>query len=303
MNHASFHNGAGTSQPTFTLPPGTAINRSRSSAWALCRCAAALVATIFASPARAEGPTGEIRSAFVRGTQLFVKGNNGKLVSGKDLVGAVIIGIGPDGKQEQYKILGVEKDADDPTGEIELYTFHMRDPISGEWKDPCPPGPKGPAKGFPIEGTWDERGGHLRSDRFSITCAHAPMGKCIRWGYKYWKKGPGDTPLWDYYQACYRMTRADYCGNGITHTSDGRSIDLFDRIGLNREDPSIKLEFEAAWGPDGALCVAHTRIPRWTFEDIAKECPEKLKGKLGDKASCNFQKMRKDKRALVFNKS
>jgi hypothetical protein len=258
---------------------------------------------LWIAPVRADLPSGDISSAFVRGTRLFVKAKDGQLVSGKRLIGAIIVGIGPDGKQEHFKILNVEPDKDDPTGEVELYTFHMRDPVSGEWKDPCPSGSTGAAKGFPIEGTWDDRGNHLKSDHFSITCAHAPMGKCVRWGYKYWKAGPGGKSLWDYYQACYRMTRADYCGDGITHTEDGRAIDLFDNLDLNREDPTIKLQFEAAWGRDGALCVARTRIPKWKLEDLERECPEKLKGKLGHKESCNYQQMRKDQRALIFNKS
>ena len=228
---------------------------------------------------------------------------DGTEVSGEKLAGAIIVGVGPDGKEERFKITDVSKDPYDPSGERYLYGLLAQDPESGEWRNACLPDDHGVAKGFPIAGTWDMTGRHVKSDRFSITCTYAPMGKCVRWGYPFWKQAPDGTSLWDYYQACYRMVRADYCGNGRTHTADGMKIDLFDRQGVQRPDDAIKLDFEAAWSPDGALCVAHTRIPRWTLEDIEHECPSKLKGKLGDTRACNFREMLKDPRALIFNKS
>ncbi len=60
------------------------------------------------------------------------------------------------------------------------------------------------------------------------------------------------------------MVTADYGGDGISHTRDGTLIDFSDRLGLQRPQrgPSWHaLSFEAAWGPDGAVCVRRTRIP------------------------------------------
>src|SRR5262249_21152063 len=173
----------------------------------MLRLAPALGLALLVAPAALADDAGAVNPAFVRGTELFVRRKDGTLVTGKKLVGAIIVGLGPDGKLERFKILDVEPDRGDPAGEIQLYTFHMQDPATGAWKDPCPPGPMGAAKAFPLEAPGDERARHVRSDHFSITCAHAPMGKCVRWGYKYWKKAADGTSLWDHHQACYRMTR------------------------------------------------------------------------------------------------
>src|SRR5262249_42702503 len=66
--------------------------------------------------------------------------------------------------------------------------------------------------------------------------------------------------LMPYYQACVRMVRADYCGDGVGHTRNGTPIDIFDHIGIQQDEPTPALSFEAAWGPDGAICVRHTRL-------------------------------------------
>ena len=54
--------------------------------------------------------------------------------------------------------------------------------------------------------------------------------------------------------------RADYCGDGIGHTRDGTPIDIFDKIGIQGDESAPGMTFEAAWGPDGAVCVRHTRL-------------------------------------------
>lgn len=111
--------------------------------------------------------------------------------------------------------------------------------------------------------------------------------------------------MWDLHQACIRAVRADYCGDGIGNTENGTLIDLFDRYGIFPEDPAAdkekKLVFEAAFSPEGAICVARTRIPeRATVESLAKACP-RLVGKLGP--ACTETEVKKNPRALIFLKS
>src|SRR6202162_534078 len=38
-------------------------------------------------------------------------------------------------------------------------------------------------------------------------------GKCVRYGYHPWEQAPDGRPMRDYYDACVRMVRADYCGD------------------------------------------------------------------------------------------
>ncbi len=93
--------------------------------------------------------------------------------------------------------------------------------------------------------------------RFFITCTGGAEGKCVRFGYKPWRQVPRAS-LAPYYQTCVRLVRADYCGDGTGHTRNGTPIDIFDKIGIQRDEAAPGLTFEAAWGPDGAVCV-----PAW----------------------------------------
>ena len=71
-----------------------------------------------------------------------------------------------------------------------------------------------------------------------------------RWGHT--RDGVSLAP---YYQACVRMVRADYCGDGVEHTRNGTPVDIFDRVGVQKDEPAPPLSFEAAWGPEGAICA------------------------------------------------
>ena len=94
--------------------------------------------------------------------------------------------------------------------------------------------------------------------------------------------------MWDYHHACVRMIRADYGGDGVSHTRERTTIDPFDRLGIQSPEPdphSRKLEFEAAWGPEFAVCVRRTRIPELTsIGELVRHYPP-LAGKTGQDCS------------------
>ena len=78
------------------------------------------------------------------------------------------------------------------------------------------------------------------------------------------------------------MARADYCGNGQSHTHQDTTIDMYDRLGMiqrtteaSEEWDPAKAAFEAAWAPDGATCLARTRDGR-ALETILQECPNRF---------------------------
>jgi hypothetical protein len=66
--------------------------------------------------------------------------------------------------------------------------------------------------------------------------------------------------LRDHHQACTRMARADYCGNGRSYTFNDTPIDLYDRLQTRLQTRSTvgasNWAPEAEWGPNGATCVA-----------------------------------------------
>jgi hypothetical protein len=110
-----------------------------------------------------------------------------------------------------------------------------------------------------------------------LSCTSAAEAKCVRFGYKPWRRAPDRSPLAPYYQAGVRMVRAGHCGDGVGYTRKGTPIDLFDRIGVPRDEPSKGMTFEAAWGPDAAVCVRHTRLSDvLSRSQLAALCPERL---------------------------
>ena len=70
-------------------------------------------------------------------------------------------------------------------------------------------------------------------------------------GYKTWY-GFGD-----HQHACVRMLRADYCGDGVSHTVNGTPINIYDNAGLQADTESWLIDGE--WGPDGARCFNNYR--------------------------------------------
>jgi hypothetical protein len=133
---------------------------------------------------------------------------------------------------------------------------------------------------------------------FELVCTSGAQGKCLRFGYAPWRATPDGRPMRDWYNACVRMLRADYCGDGRPHTRDGTLVDLYDRIGVQKPDTDALSRFEAAWGPGGAVCVARTRIPDIIdLDGLARACP-RLAPRLGPQA-CDDSAPG----GLVFNRS
>jgi len=145
---------------------------------------------------------------------------------------------------------------------------------------------------------------------FTFACRYAALQKCNEYGYPDWdnrleyqnaplKTGPSQVrDLANYHDACVRMVRADYCGDGQGHTINGTTIDIYDNLNFNTEvtseDGSDGYYFEAEWGADGAWCINKTRWqsqsytgslannndgaknPDWQY--ILDHCPERIAG-------------------------
>ena len=108
--------------------------------------------------------------------------------------------------------------------------------------------------GVLVPGRWDARGHHVE-DATAITysCKSGVIAKCVDWGYAPWLTSASD------HAACTRLARADYCGDGTSWTMDGTLINVHDQLGVQPQVSGGAMQFEAAWGPEGALCVARTR--------------------------------------------
>ena len=69
---------------------------------------------------------------------------------------------------------------------------------------------------------------------------------------------PGDKAT-DAFDSCIRAVRADYCGDGVSHTKDSTVIDLYDNPGTAPHTAWPAFLLEANWRADGAICVLHAR--------------------------------------------
>ena len=260
--------------------------------------AAALVALAFQVAGPALGADAPLAGISVVGTAFHVTDADGKVLRQDELVGAVLTAEDTEGHELTVRIDGWELDARDPMQEVVLYRLSTPDETGG-WKDLCSPDPDGRKLGFPLGGRWTDSGEHVRAPTFGITCTSGAIGKCVRFGYKPWANGPDGKSLWELHQACVRMVRADYCGNGHGWTRNGMLIDIFDRLGIQKDETAPGLRFEAAWGPQGAYCVHHTRVPEnGGLDDVLRMCPEKLSGRTGD--SCTEDS---DPEAALRNRS
>jgi hypothetical protein len=197
------------------------------------------------------------------------------------LVGAVFQGQASDGKPVEVALCGAEPAAEDP--EMVWYRVEYWNERTQEWENPCAATAEVPQpRALAVHGVWDEQGGRRkRAGQFTFACEVGAIAKCIRWGYKPWEKKNG-VQLADHHQACTRMARADYCGNGRSHTTMGNLIDMYDQAGVQQRattpvagwDPA-QASFEAAWTTEGAYCLEHTRDGR-ARETILAECPDRF---------------------------
>ncbi len=201
--------------------------------------------------------------------------------SAGSVVGTVLQGTASNGKPVEVAICGAEPSSEDPT--MVWYRIQVWNTVAQEWENPCValdhvPDPRALA----VNGVWDASG--ARRDvpgKLTFACENGAISKCILWGYKPWASRDGQS-LADLHQACTRMARADYCGNGRSHTHEDTTIDMYDRLGIIERateasadwDPA-RGSFEAAWAPDGATCLGHTRDGR-ALESILQECPNRF---------------------------
>jgi hypothetical protein len=211
----------------------------------------------------------------VEGTRFVVTSVDGRRFD--PLVGAKLdLGI-----RRTVRIDAVERDKNS-IGEVWLYRLSA--PRSdGRWEDICTADPEGRQAAFPLPGYFDARG-HFVSDlrRFTLVCTSGAQGKCVRLGYRPWERDAQGRSMAPTYDACVRMMRADYCGDGRSFTRDGTRIEIANRGQAESFDArESTFGFEAAWGQDGAICVARPRIPdEISLTLLAATCP-RLRGHLG----------------------
>ena len=183
-----------------------------------------------------------------------------------------------------YKITGIvpEDPKYDPTqtGATFLYSLSQNVDGAGNWQPACPVDSDGRRAAVPLAEVWDSAGNpSLSASVFTFGCTTGVIAKCYRWGYRPWVAGYGN--LMATHQTCTRLARADYCGDGISHTMNGTLINVWDVIGAPgpiqpQGTTPPGMTFEAAWNPSGAICLSHAR---WGLDGsaVSAACRSRLR--------------------------
>lgn len=131
-----------------------------------------------------------------------------------------------------------------------------------------------PIQAIFLAGTWDQRWGipaggdkTASSTMFTIACRGVgAYAKCVDMGYKPWTSAANDQ----LHQACVRMVRADYCGDGSSFTRDGEQINVED-INVLTSAADIQTVtsnpsgwyFDGGWNTNGAVLVGMRQSRSW----------------------------------------
>ena len=218
------------------------------------------------------------------GNKLVFTLPSGATLSGPDLAGMTIqVAIPDPGKNTStnytFRIDSVTLDSANPFKDVWLYQVSYKVDGSTTWQSPCSDYSGLPAPIIPLKGMyWDERTGNRVDDPSVVylACREGAVGKCVSAGYRPWATGSlctgsarsrkcTDVSLKDYHQACTRMIRADYCGDGTPHTVDGTILDVFDYLNPPVQLQEEKWQMEARWNQYGALCLSQRRHPEIPF--------------------------------------
>ena len=231
------------------------------------------------------------------GTQFRVTLPDGRVLRSPELVGAVLSlrsGL-------RVRIEAVQEERDSAGRSLWLHTLSAQHP-DGSWTNLCVPGPDGRQAALPVPGHATEDGTVTEAGTgvFEITCTAGAQAKCARFGYRPWETGPDGRSMRDAYNACIRMVRADYGGDGNSTTRDGLTIDVYDAWGIQTADLLDGHDFEAGWAPWGAVCVRHVRVQENSSLDELERRYPRLKGRTGPVCTEPFARTQG---AVLFNRS
>jgi hypothetical protein len=194
----------------------------------------------------------------------------GGVLQGSGLVGVELAASLDDGTHVRLRIDQVETSSDP-----ELERYHVSALVAGAaaYEPLCTAADGTAALAIPLMGSWDESegtttgGSHVEdASVFTFACEGYALAKCVDFGYAPWRtatecltpKQCASRSLAPYHQACTRLLRADYCGDGTPTTRDGTEVDLWDALGIQNDDET-SWRLEAEWSSGGAVCVDAAR--------------------------------------------
>jgi hypothetical protein len=250
----------------------------------------------------------------ISGSEIVAVLDNGAISRGKDLIGATFqTYFDPGPELYTFKIDDAYQEAGAGLQDIWWYKTSYKSESASSYSPVCTNAAGVGDTGVFLSGMyWDETTGNRidQPDSFTFACADGVLAKCTHIGYRPWATGTsckkaGSTKdcrtvsLKDHHQACTRMLRADYCGDGVPHTLDGTVLDIFDYL-----QPPVQLreenwQMESRWIPTGATCLTAPRHPE-LLGKMPFSCTD-ASGKERKLSACNPYETAEDKRGLIVS--
>lgn len=202
-----------------------------------------------------------VTSVYVSNTQL--RGTRSRVsISGAQFVGATLKGVLSDGSQIDLRIDG-SATLPSPNADVRTYTISYS--TTAGWQPLCTDPVLG-NQAILFPGSWNLTTARHQADYnlFTVGCRGATFAKCEELGYK------GDLLIDTYLQACIRALRADYCGDGVSHTIDGTQINIYDKLGIQRDTQTWAVE--SNWTTEGAICIAKGRVATTLSAPTVPQC-------------------------------
>jgi len=252
----------------------------------------------------------------VNGEEVFRSGMD--LIGGEFEMSGTIEGEDEDDLEVTYiiRIDDIYPDTESGYDDILLYdlSYNILGDDEEEWQSPCVDDMGLPVPATALSNSWDDETGDRIDDPDVVTfaCTNGVIAHCVQWGYRPWaeaddckkknKKGKWkkckDVSLRDHHQACTRMARADYCGDGEPWTVSGTAIDIWDNLSPSINAREADWEIEAEWTPDGAWCLNDIRQQGWKEEGLYPSCSKKMDKKWKQRAK-KCGKLKKKSSLLV----
>ncbi|MBZ4395549.1 ADYC domain-containing protein [Myxococcus sp. MISCRS1] len=220
-----------------------------------------LVSVRFAGAERADAGAPALSDTWLDGSVLHGATSQG-VVSGMDFLGARFVGELGSGDTVPLRIDDIQP-ATGASADVWVYRVSYYAADEGAWKPACQAADGSALGAIALTGRWDYRqgvaGGGAKiedAQAFTFACEGAALAKCVRFGYRPWAGSVNGQSLGELHQACTRMVRADFCGDGTSYTTDGNWVNLYDAAGVQQDTESWSLEAE--WDAAGARCRSQT---------------------------------------------
>lgn len=218
----------------------------------------------------------ELGGLSLSGTALTAARADGTAPPPESMIGAELSGALADGNTIKLRIDDV-RHAPAPNADLYVYlvSYLAEDGAQAAdgWQHLCGDDAAGqPIAAMPLGGLWNYQTGVPNGGSWTaapgwitFACRGAALAKCVEMGYRPWQSlqrcsggSCEQVSLADLHQACTRMVRADYCGDGKPFTINGRVINVYDGMGVQAD--TELWTFEAEWNRQGAVCLSQQRV-------------------------------------------